>query len=167
MQPITVFSYGSNLLSSRIVERVKSFNKVAVGYIKDYKLQFSKISKDTSGKATIIKQPHSKVYGLVFTISKKDLVTLDKVEGYKSGYDRMNITVNLGQDQVISAVTYIAQSDYIDTNLKPYQWYLNYVLFGAIENNLPYSYIFQLRNIQTLSDTDWERVEKNHRILIK
>ena len=51
------FAYGSNMLKERLCarDRCPSAMPVDVGSIRGYTLQFWKISKDGSGKATIVR----------------------------------------------------------------------------------------------------------------
>lgn len=144
-----VFSYGSNMSISRIKNRLKNIKKIGIGKVKGYTLTFYKESKDGSGKATIVKASNnSEVWGVLFEISDKDKKKLDKIEGLGKGYDIINLNVYDKNNNIINAFAYIAEEDYINENLKPFDWYFNYVINGAKENKLPEEYIDFLKFIK-------------------
>lgn len=146
---MVVFSYGSNMSIKRIKERIPNVSKIGIGKIKGYTITFFKKSKDGSGKATIIKaKEDSEVWGVLFSISEKDKKKLDKIEGLGYGYNITNLDVYNENDEIIKAYAYIAEENYINENLKPFDWYFNYVLNGAKENNLPFEYIEFLKLIK-------------------
>jgi hypothetical protein len=42
-------------------------------------------------------------------------------------------------------------------SLKPFRWYKEHVLRGAMENNLPADYIAELEKVQSVADADLDR----------
>src|SRR5262245_23395834 len=84
------FAYGSNMLTERLCARGRcpSATLLDVGSIRGYTLQFSKKSKDSSGKATIVRsEAQATVMGVVFEIDEAEKRDLDRAEGVGSGYD--------------------------------------------------------------------------------
>jgi hypothetical protein len=64
------------------------------------------------------------------------------------------ILVN-SQSENEEAFLYIAT--HIDAELKPYSWYKNHVLLGAIESNLPKEYIANIKSVKSFEDLDKNR----------
>jgi hypothetical protein len=64
---------------------------------------------------------------------------LDRAEGVGKGYAEKDVLLTAQDGSLISAVTYIATK--INESLKPYTWYVNHVLVGAREAQLPQDYI--------------------------
>ncbi len=164
------FGYGSNMLHERLQARCHSAKPIGVAYAQGYKLAFSKHSKDGSGKATIAKTDDKTdiVYGVLFGISEKELIELDKAEGYPGHYGRdMEFEVISLQDQeTVVAATYIAQSGKVDHSLKPYDWYKALVLAGARQNKLDADYIENINSTQSISDPDDERKSRKDAIAV-
>ena len=156
------FAYGSNMLEKRLKARCPSAVFVGSAYVCGYILQFSKRSKDCSGKATIVesKGSHEKLYGALFEIDKGELDNLDKAEG--PGYERQDdfIVVKTDNDQEIEVTTYFAKPGATGEHLRPYNWYKQLVLWGAIEAKLPGHYLARLISIEADRDPDGERTKK-------
>lgn len=55
------------------------------------------------------------------------------------------------------AETYIAQESKIDQSVKPYNWYLDLVITGALMHELPRTYVDALRNVRARPDLDLNR----------
>ncbi len=139
------FSYGSNMSSKRLKDRIQSAIVISKGKLPKHQLKFHKISKDGSSKCDILETQNNDdiVWGVLYEIDAKDLDKLDKVEGKGSGYERKEIEIVLDSSRVISAKTYYVknQEKYTDSSLKPYDWYMMHLLYGAIENSLDIAYI--------------------------
>lgn len=162
------FAYGSNLLSGRINERVPSAVVHSKGHLRKYKLMFHKVSVDGSGKCDVFltNDDNDVTYGIIFEIPEDEKVNLDKAEGLGYGYDEKIVSIFSEKDKIeIEAVTYFATN--INSELEPYHWYKNFVLEGAVENNLPEHHVEFIRNIQSIDDLDKERARLNEAILTK
>lgn len=166
---INVFSYGSNMLYNRIAERVKSAKVIGNGYITGHTLRFHKISKDESGKANIYQTDDSKniVWGVIIQLDLLDKPILDGFEGLGYGYEEKEVRVNLPDNLEIGATVYVAEEKSIDEELKPYDWYYNFVVEGAKENKLPEEYIDMISKTEFVVDKDEKRKKKNEEILKK
>lgn len=187
------FAYGSNMLVSRLKQRVSSASYMGKAVLKNFTLEFQKMSKDGSTKANIILKNGASVYGVLYHISYADKSNLDSYEGRGYGYEKINILVETDPNDttikpVVEAYTYIAPLSYLAKNYSwgehkwiPYDWYLKYCVDGAIENDLPEDYIDWLKareskiddgNREFLTDTEeWlpkfmnelHRTHKEHR----
>jgi len=159
---ICYFTYGSNMLAERLMERCPSAKFICSAYVCGYELRFSKRSEDCSGKATIVENArnNNKLYGAVFEIDKSELSKLDKAEGI--GYERRDnfIVVRADKNEEIKVTTYFAKSGATGEHLKPYNWYKQLVLWGAIKAKLPSSYLAKLVAIEAERDCDEERNKK-------
>ena len=159
-----IFSYGSNMNLNRLKERVPSAKKIDSGYIMEFDLKCIKRSIDGSGKATLLSSANNIVWGVVYEIDDKDKTSLDKAEGLGSGYDEVMVDVNINDNRKVKSQTYIADKEFIDSKLLPYHWYKEFIITGAIENNLPKDYIEKLKEISSQDDTNNERKLKNESI---
>lgn len=169
MTQIYYFTYGSNMLVERLRERCPSTKFVCPAYVCGYDLCFSKRSKDCSGKVTIIENGgnNDKLYGALFRIDKAEHPTLDKAEGL--GYERADdfVVVKVDDDQEIEVTTYFAKPGATGEQLKPYSWYKQLILWGAIHAKLPSSYLAKLVAIEADRDLDNQRNEKALNLLKK
>lgn len=167
---IKIFSYGSNMLFNRIKTRAESARIYAKAHIKGYKLKFHKrSSKDGSGKANILDTNNSEdiIWGIVVCIDKSDKTKLDRIEGLGYGYEEKSLIVTLENNEEIKTTAYVATNDYIDDNLKPFDWYYNFVVAGAKENNFDIDYIKNIEKVEFDIDPDESRRKENYEILEK
>jgi gamma-glutamylcyclotransferase len=162
-----IFAYGSNMNLNRLTQRVPSAVKVCNVFLPGHKLVCNKISKDGSAKANIIKtdNPAELIWGVLFTIDSNEKTLLDKAEGLGKGYNDGTLTFFDEANNSYTAQIYIADSKAIDNNLLPYDWYKEFIVSGAILNNLPAEYISKLQSINCIRDNDEERRMKNYHIL--
>jgi len=67
---VMIFSYGSNMYSKRLIKRVPSAKVLGIGKSQGFKIEFSKRSKDKSGKATLIRTTNKLdiIWGTISTI---------------------------------------------------------------------------------------------------
>lgn len=152
------FAYGSNMSASRLQERVPSAKRIGFYLLKEHDLRFHKISKkDGSGKcdAYFTRRHDDTVIGTLFEISPDEKISLDKAEGLGVGYEKKEVTLQSQAGDEVKAVTYYATK--IDKSLNPYSWYLNHVLVGAKESELPTEYIEKIRATESTQDADKDR----------
>ena len=169
MDRFDYFAYGSNMLTERLAERCESAKPVGTEFVDGYGLEFSKRSKDKSGKATIINSPGKRQYGVIFTIEKCELEELNTAEGLGNGYDiKCCFPVTLVNSGVSkTTVTYIATDDYRKSKLIPYDWYLAYVVAGAIQHKLPQAVVTSYKDIKYQVDQCQGRKNRELGILEK
>ena len=163
-----IFSYGSNMLLSRIIERVKSYKKVGDGYLPKYSLRFHKISKDGSGKADAYYTGKDLdiVWGVIGDIDMNDKKMLDRFEGLGKGYIEHTVEINTNQRKVL-AIIYLADEKYINSGILPYDWYKDIVVQGCVENGFPKNYIDAIKSTRYKKDTDFQRRQKYYDMLQK
>jgi len=131
------FSYGSNMLTSRLTARCSSAKVVGTAIARGHVLEFSKKSIDGSGKATLTKKGNMiNTPGVLFEIDRTELDALDGFEGAGKGYDRLDeFHVEIAKNgETVKATTYLAATTH--PNLAPFDWYLALVIAGALEHRL-------------------------------
>lgn len=121
------FAYGSNMLPARLRERCPSAKVVGPRIARSWNLEFSKSSKDGSGKATLVTDSNSATPGVIFQIDLAEQEYLDKHEGVGFGYQRDDTFAVEGS--IVPTSCYIGTS--LDHTLRPYDWYLATVIAGA------------------------------------
>lgn len=153
------FAYGSNMLTERLVVRCPSARAVSPAQADGYRLEFSKRSKDQSGKATLVKATDSIVHGVLFEIDHSELAALDTAEGAGYGYERVTVEVQLAKgNQLIDAHSYLATE--LDPTLRPYTWYKALVLAGAAQHRLPEAHRLEISALEATDDTNLERTSR-------
>ena len=138
--------------------------------IKKHRLRFWKKSRDGSGKCYIEYTGNDEdvVYGVLFSIDEIDHGYLNKEEGATSqnpGYKEEKVTV-ITVDGEEQAFTYMINGeDKIDKTRKPYRWYKNQVVQGALENDLPKDYIKTIEDVESEIDENGKRRGMNEKYL--
>ena len=167
MQDYLYFSYGSNMSSKRIKNRINSANIISSGTLENHKLMFHKISDDGSGKcdAFFTDNPTDNIYGVIYSINEKDLDKLDIFEARGHGYEKKPVVIKRFNGNEVKAFTYCATD--IDEGLKPYTWYKYHVLHGAVENNLPPDYMSFIDSFNSIADPDKENAADELSIYLK
>lgn len=156
MGTIRYFAYGSNMLAQRLKKRCKSARVIGPAWVDGYTLDFTKMSEDGSGKATLVKSTHdgARVHGVLFELDERGKQALDRDEG--PGYECIeDFEVSSGKDaRSTSAITYIARPDKVDSVRLPYDWYLDLVIKGSEQHGLPGEYVQTLAATQYAADPD-------------
>ncbi|MDH5537901.1 MAG: gamma-glutamylcyclotransferase [Rhizobacter sp.] len=158
------FAYGSNMSTRRLRQRTPSARPVGVGQLGGHRLMWHKIGQDGSAKCDILEtgRPHDIVWGVLFEIALADRPSLDRAEGLGNGYEHKSVSV-LTDAGMQAAGAYYAT--HIDANLRPFDWYLAFVLQGAHEHGLPAHYLASIESVGAVVDTDIDRRERNFALL--
>lgn len=154
MQILLYFAYGSNMSTPRLQSRIGTVRRVAVARLAAHSLRFHKRGRDGTAKcdACYTGQTADTVHGVVFAIPAHMKPQLDAFEGLGSGYALKHVTVAAADGTGYRAFTYCATD--INPQLRPYLWYREHVLRGALEHGLPPEYVEALRRVATLDDPD-------------
>jgi len=99
------------------------------------------------------------VHCALYDIDLPEQALLDRFEG--SGYRRDVLRIG-GFGEVFC---YLALSDFIDEELRPYSWYRDLVFEGARYHGFPSPYLDRLCGMECLADPVVERHEKNLSVL--
>lgn len=145
------------MLPERLRQRCPSACLVGVAIAHNFVLQFSKASKDGSGKAALVESPAQTVPGVIFEIETSERAALDRAEGHGHGYERDNdFTVEiLANGDRVSTCTYIATTT--GDLLRPFDWYLALVIVGALHQKLDEQHIAALHHINYITDSELNR----------
>ena len=158
------FSYGSNMSERRLKDRVPSAKKICKAFLRKHDLRFHKKGMDGSGKCDACFEGNhgNLVIGVLYEIDEAGKNLLDRREGLGNGYDEKFVEVITPNDDILKAVMYSATK--IDRGLKPFIWYREHVLRGALENNFPGEYIDKIRSVEAIPDPDLERERREMNI---
>lgn len=162
-----IFAYGSNMNINRLKQRVPSATKVCNASLSGYRFSFNKRSNDGSGKGNIqhTNIAEDVVVGVVFEIDELEKPALDTAEGLGNGYNQTVIDLLDENGETFQAQVYVADATAVDDNLLPYDWYKEFVVTGAEQNNLPAAYVEHLRNSGFNIDADEQRRQRQLTIL--
>jgi len=146
---VLYFAYGSNMNPERMRERGVTFYSRQRLVLPGYSLKFNKtVSVPNAGAANIIPDENGVVEGVLYKVTVKGILNLDKFEHYPNEYDRVILKVPDQRNNYIEIKTYIAHPHKTSENLKPRQIYLDHLL--AAEDLLSESYYNQLKMLETL-----------------
>lgn len=149
------FAYGSNMLRERLVARVSTAQVVAVGAVRDYRLDFAKVSVDGSGKGDMVASPGGEVWGVLYEFDASQKADLDEQEGRH--YQAREVVVST-TDGDQTAWAYMAQPHRRDPSKVPYDWYLALIVAGARRGGLSEAYIQALEatTFHVHGDEEWK-----------
>jgi gamma-glutamylcyclotransferase len=138
------FAYGSNMSSRRLGTRIRPAAQYGAARLPDWRLVFNKPGRDGSGKANLIEQPGAESWGVVWEVSEDDWPTLD---AFEPGYRRDPCRVFDLTGAVLHAHVYL----YLEPgpDLTPWLWYLEHLLEGAREHDLPVSLVAEIARTKT------------------
>ena len=160
--PFYYFAYGSNMLTERLKadDRCPGAKVCGCAFAEGTIIEFSKRSRDGSGKATLVRAAGQRTPGVLFKIPNGEGSDLDRAEGVSNGYYRCDAfpVHRFGSDAIIKSVTYFAESP--KANLEPYDWYLALIIAGAHQHGLGAEYIAKLRREPYRQDRDRTRKDK-------
>lgn len=163
MKPLYL-AYGSNLHPVRLQQRVASASPEGRVQLPGYRLEFHKRGQDGSGKCNIrfTGEAVDRVFGVVYSLDPQQVPILDRFEG--PGYERRHITVDVG-GQARPVFAYVALDHHCDPRLRPFRWYLQLVLCGALYHRFPSRYLDLMHRVPVVDDPDSERREANRGLL--
>lgn len=151
------FAYGSNMSELRLRKRVPSATRIGRFTLDKYQLRFHKKSEDGSAKCDAYYTGNQSdiIIGALYEMDITEKEFLDKTEGLGVGYDELEVQVISDAGESIFALIYVATR--VDTSLLPYSWYLNHVIVGAIENEVPVAYLNTLKSVSHKADPEASR----------
>lgn len=165
---IHYFAYGSNLHPLRLIERVPSASLIGVAGIRAHRLSFHKKGKDNSSKCNLLKTGSESdlVHGALYEIDPAHKAVLDGYEGNGFGYTDNSLAVE-HNGREYSCFTYQAQESHIVEHLKPFHWYKELVVLGAIYLKFPQAYIASIRSVASVPDPDSQRRQEHESLIEK
>jgi len=155
-------AYGSNLHPVRLEARLPAAELLGTARLDGWSLEFDKRGRDGSGKCTV-RPGGSGVALAVYALSRRDLATLDAIEGVGMGYQRRVVEL----PRYGACHTYIATASHVDESLAPFDWYRELVILGAEHHAFEATYIDRLATVATTIDPDpgrhaehWELIRR-------
>ena len=149
-EEIWYFAYGANMHDSAFRERRGMCPREwRPGRVRGYRLRFN-LEGPPRGKATyanLCADPAAEVWGVLYKITRRDLVRLDATEGVPWWrYRPLWLDAEDISGTALQAATYIAQGDEDDRN--PSLRYLTLLREGARAHGLPEHYIRFLEQVE-------------------
>jgi len=143
VEEIWYFAYGANMDDStfRIRRGIEAL-EYRSSRVKGYRLRFNLDGrpKGRSAPANLHPDPDAEVWGVLYRITRRDLVRLDLTEGVPGRwYRHVEIEAEDRDGRAIQAVTYMAQGKEMDG--KPSLRYITLIRDGARAHGLPENYI--------------------------
>jgi hypothetical protein len=141
MNEIQYFAYASNLKQDLFEERLghKAEFK-GLGILPLYGFRFNHPMEDGTARANIVSSPNEQVYGVLYTISEKDLEHFLKSE---PGYEYKEVTIYTSKGTV-KAGTFLSPEN--KSNIFPSETYLAYIVDGGRNFKLPNEYLENIVN---------------------
>ncbi len=144
------FAYGANMHEDTFrVRRGIQPREFHRGRLEGYRLRFNLEGrpKGRAAPANLWPDPAAQVWGVVYRISRRDLMRLDLTEGVPGrGYRHMTVTVEADDGQLLDAIAYIAEGKEDDG--KPSLRYVTLLREGARAHGLPAHYIRFLESVE-------------------
>jgi cation transport regulator ChaC len=132
------FAYGSNMLAEQLVRR--THETVRTGEerprrvrLAGYRLAFNLDGGDGQVYANIV-PADGETFGVIYRCTEASLQILD---GFERGYNRISLPVVDEEGREYSAVAYIARPECITDEALPSDAYLTRIVTGAREHGLP------------------------------
>lgn len=161
MSTLLYLAYGSNLHPRWLQSRIPSAEKVQKTTLEGWSLRFNKHSRaDGSAKCNIQETGNRDdcVHGIIYRFDEIEKASLDKAEG---GYECTNINL----PQFGRVMVYLARPAAINNALRPFTWYHDIVIAGALLHGLPAEYVNKLKDVEAIMDPDTSR-ERRYRAIV-
>lgn len=147
---IWYFAYGSNMHHSAFRQRRgMQPSEARAGCIRGYRLRFNLDGRPVgkAAPANICVDPQAEVWGVLYKLTRRELVRLDRTEGVPGrNYRHLWIEAADRDGRRVGAVTYMAAGKAQDG--KPSLRYINLLRDGARAHHLPASWIAMLDAVE-------------------
>ncbi|KZC11762.1 PREDICTED: gamma-glutamylcyclotransferase-like [Dufourea novaeangliae] len=151
------FAYGSNMLKKRIHINNPTAERKDIGLLKNFRLDFLTHSRRWGGcSATICPTENYNVWGIVWELQECNMTTLDCQEGVADKlYFPLMVDIETPNGEVMKCRVYQQCSNpdehvklrLLPIHRRPSPLYIDTILKGAKENQLPAEYIKFLETI--------------------
>lgn len=144
------FAYGANMHDDAFRER-RGMRPVEwrAGRVRGYRLRFNLEGrpKGKAAPANLFLEPEAEVWGVLYRITRRDLVHLDATEGVPGKrYRQLWLDAEDIDGQPVLAMSYIAEGKEVDGN--PSLRYLTLLREGARNHGLPDRYLRFLEGVK-------------------
>ena len=151
------FGYGSNLhvpaLRAKGVAPIASVRGRLAGWRLTFDVRHWFPHEGGMGNIRYTGDPGDEVQGVVHTCADADLASLDRMEAYGVGYDRIEVGVSTDTGPV-RAQAYEGLPTFLDSSCLPTRRYLAILVKGAMAAGLEESYIGRLRRHPTAPEVE-------------
>jgi gamma-glutamylcyclotransferase len=137
------FAYGSNMNRAQMLARTGKILEEHNASLPNYEVRFNKKVRGGTAGANIQPATGKTVHGVLYKIEEGSMRSLDRYEGVPDHYRRIEVQVTPEGGQPVPAQIYIASK--VEKGLRPSAPYLQAMLDGAGEHNLPASYIGEIK----------------------
>ncbi|CAH0727468.1 unnamed protein product, partial [Brenthis ino] len=151
------FAYGSNLFKKRIRINNPTAEFIGIGRLDCHQLDFIKYSDHWRGaSATILPCENAHIWGAVWRLNIKDMPSLDWQEGVDTNwYFPKTVDIITPEGTTVQCRTYQQvvnpplrePNEELPQERRPSSTYLDCIINGALECNLPEEYIKELQKI--------------------
>ena len=143
------FAYGANMHDAtfRVRRGIRPF-ECRQGRIRGYRLRFNLGGrpKARAAPANLSVDPDAEVWGVLYRITRRDLMRLDSTEGVPGrGYRHIVVEADDADGRLVQAVAYMAPGKKDDG--KPSLRYITLLREGALAHGLPEHYIRFLQSV--------------------
>ena len=143
-----IFTYGSMMSTPELKQRCPTARAVCSARLLDHQLRFNRKSRDRKGGvASVVQQPNSEVWGVVYDIMPNEIEALDRAEGFKQGrpteqncYQRIACVVMPSGDAQNPLEAQLYQANPQLNPPLPNKSYIKLLIEGAEEHGLPADY---------------------------
>jgi len=147
---IWYFAYGANMHDAtfRVHRGIQPLEQHSAR-IKGYRVRFNLEGrpKGRAAPANLYPDPDAEVWGVLYRITRRDLMRLDSTEGVPGrGYRHVEIEAEDCNGRMTQAVTYLAQGTEVDG--KPSLRYITLLREGARAHGLPEDYLRLLESVE-------------------
>jgi cation transport regulator ChaC len=143
------FAYGSNLLKDQKQERTGDIRtgdeRPRIAVLDDYRLAFNKRGGNGNVYANVIPCSGEKVMGVVYRWDHHSRTIM--ATEYEKGYEEKMVEVVIDGKVKLTAVTFIASSEFVCKESPPSDDYLCKIITGAKQHGLPSDYIRRVQRI--------------------
>jgi gamma-glutamylcyclotransferase len=147
---IWYFAYGANMDDATFrLRRGIEAREYRSGRIRGYRLRFNLDGrpKGQAAPANLHPDPKTEVWGVLYRITRWDLMRLDSTEGVPGrGYRHKLLEVEDADGRLVQAFTYMAQGNEVDG--RPSLRYITLLRDGARAHRLPAGYVRFLEDVE-------------------
>lgn len=137
------FAYGSNLNRAQMKSRAGQILDERLARLENYELLFNKKARGGSATENIRPAQGKTVHGVLYKVPDSALRNLDRYEGVPEHYRRIEVRAVDAAGNTVAAQAYIATK--VENGLRPAAHYLQTILDGASQHNLPAEYIESIK----------------------
>jgi cation transport regulator ChaC len=143
------FAYGANMDDNTFrVRRGIQVLESRSGHVRGYRLRFNLDGrpKGKAAPANLHPDPEAEVWGVLYRITRRNLMRLDATEGVPGrGYRHNIVNVEDADGRRVQAITYMALGNEVDG--KPSLRYISLLRDGARAHGLPEAYLRFLEGV--------------------